>query len=235
MKAINTTLKTTLGSLLLCSTLTVGNVLAADASIKTEKEKFSYAIGFQVGQSFKNEKLDIDSQALAQAIDDVLAGNKLKMTMDEMHMTMDAFQAKKTAKRTTSASKANETGKAFLSANKDKPGIKVLPSGLQYKVIETGTGKQPVASDSITAHYRGTLLNGKEFDSSYARGEPATFGVNQVIKGWQEILPMMHEGDKWQVFIPADLAYGERGAGANIGPNETLIFDIELLKVNPAK
>lgn len=235
MKTIRIPFNITLGSLLLCSAFTAGNVLAADASVKTEKEKFSYAIGFQVGQSFKNEKLDIDSQALAQAIDDVLAGDKLKMTLDEMRQTMDAFQAKKVAERTASASKAIDAGKAFLAANKNKPGVKVLPSGLQYKVINSGSGKQPVASDSITAHYRGTLLNGTEFDSSYARGEPATFGVSQVIKGWQEILPMMHEGDKWQIFIPSDLAYGAQGAGANIGPNETLIFDIELIKVNSAK
>ncbi len=232
MKIVSTALKTTLGTLLLCSTLTAGNALAADPSLKTEQEKFSYAIGFQVGQSFKREGLKVDSKALAQAIDDVLKDNKLKLSMDEMRSVIEAFQAKQAAERTAHADKALEEGKAFLAANKNKPGVKELPSGVQYKVITSGSGKQPKATDSISAHYRGTLLNGEEFDSSYKRGQPATFGVNQVIKGWQEILPMMHEGDKWEIYIPAEMAYGAQGAGGNIGPNETLTFEIELIKVN---
>jgi len=232
VKTVSTALKTTLGTLLLCGTLAAGNALAADPSLKTEKEKFSYAIGYQVGHSFKREGLDIDSKALAQAIDDVLKDNKLKLSLDEMRSVVESFQDKQAAKRTARADKALEEGKAFLAANKKKPGVKELPSGVQYKVISSGSGKQPKATDSITAHYRGTLLNGTEFDSSYKRGEPATFGVNQVIKGWQEVLPLMHEGDKWEIYIPADMAYGAQGAGANIGPNETLKFEIELIKVN---
>jgi len=232
VKTVSTAFKTTLGTLLLCSTLTAGNALAADPSLKTEKEKFSYAIGYQVGQSFKREGLDIDGKALAQAIDDVLKDSKLKLSMDEMRSVVEAFQAKQAAERTARADKALAEGKAFLAANKKKPGVKELLSGVQYKVITSGSGKQPKATDSITAHYRGTLLNGKEFDSSYKRGEPSTFGVNQVIKGWQEVLPLMHEGDKWQIFIPAEMAYGTQGAGGNIGPNETLTFEIELIKVN---
>ena len=231
MKIANTTLKTTLGTLLLGGSLIAGNAIADDTP-KTEKEKFSYAIGFQVGQSFKREGLDIDTDALAEAIEDVLEDDKLKMSMDEMRAALQAFQAKQAAERASRADKALSEGKAFLEANKKKTGVKELPSGVQYKVIKSGNGKQPKATDKITAHYRGTLLNGKEFDSSYKRGEPATFGVNQVIKGWQEILPMMHEGDKWEVYIPADMAYGAQGAGANIGPNETLKFEIELIKVN---
>ncbi len=231
MKTASTTLNTTLGTLLLCSTLTAGSALAADPSLKTEQEKFSYAVGFQVGQSFKNEGLDIDSKALAQAIDDVLKGNELKLSMDEMRNVVEVFRAKQAAERAAYADKALEEGKTFLAANKEKPGIKELPSGVQYKIITPGSGKQPKTTDSISAHYRGTLLNGEEFDSSYKRGQPATFGVNQVIPGWQEILPMMHEGAKWQIFIPAEMAYGAQGAGGNIGPNETLIFEIELIKV----
>ena len=228
----STALTITLGTLLLSSTLTAGNALAADPSLKTEQEKFSYAIGYQVGQSFKREGLDIDSKALAQAINDVLSDSELKLSTDEMRDIVESFQAKQAAERTARADKALEEGKAFLIANKEKTGVKELPSGVQYKVITSGSGKQPKATDSISAHYRGTLLNGEEFDSSYERGQPATFGVNQVIKGWQEILQMMREGDKWEVYIPAEMAYGAQGAGGNIGPNETLTFEIELIKVN---
>jgi FKBP-type peptidyl-prolyl cis-trans isomerase FklB len=124
-----------------------------------------------------------------------------------------------------------EAGQAFLEANKKKEGVVTLPSGLQYKVLTEGKGKQPKSSDSVIAHYRGTLINGTEFDSSYKRNEPATFPVQGVVKGWQEALPLMKEGAKWQIYIPADLAYGPRGAGQAIGPNETLIFDIELISV----
>ena len=145
---------------------------------------------------------------------------------------MLAQQEKMQADRNARASKAKQAGEAFLASNKQKDGVIALESGLQYKVIRSGAGKQPAATDSITAHYHGTLLNGMVFDSSYDRNQPATFNVNQVIKGWQEILQLMHEGDKWQVFIPSELAYGEKGAGNDIGPNETLIFDIELISVN---
>ncbi len=230
MKIKTATRQATLGALLLCSSFAAGSALAADAP-KTDKEKFSYAIGFQVGQSFKREGLDIDTDALAQAVKDVLAGGKLKMSMEEMRASVEAYQAKQTAQREKRAEQAAAEGKAFLAANAKKPGVKTLPSGVQYKVIKSGSGKQPTATDTISAHYRGTLLNGTEFDSSYQRGEPATFGVSQVIKGWQEILPMMHEGDKWMVYIPASMAYGDKGAGGTIGPNETLTFEIELVKV----
>ncbi len=226
-------LKTSLGTALLCSAIFAGSAVADTP--KTEKEKFSYAIGFQVGQSFKREGLDIDTDAIAEAIKDVLKDEKLKMTMDEMRAAVEAFQAKQAEKIAASGEKALKEGQAFLATNAKKAGVKTLPSGVQYKVIKKGSGKQPKATDSITANYRGTLINGTEFDSSYKRGQPATFGVNQVIKGWQEILPMMHEGDTWEVYIPSDMAYGAKGAGANIGPNEALVFEIELIKVNPAK
>jgi FKBP-type peptidyl-prolyl cis-trans isomerase FklB len=155
-----------------------------------------------------------------------------QISIVEMRSAMVSMQQKIEAQRAAQADKAKAAGEAFLAANKGKAGVITLSSGIQYKIIKTGSGKQPKAEDNITAHYEGTLINGKIFDSSYQRGTPATFSVNQVIPGWQEILQLMHEGDKWQVFIPAHLAYGERGAGQDIGPNEALIFDIELISVN---
>lgn len=205
---------------------------ASAAKPSTEKEKFSYAIGFQVGQGFKRDNLDIDTKIMTQAIDDVLQGKEPQLSIAEMRGAMEAAQKRLLADRAAKGEKAKTAGQAFLAANKKKKGVITRDSGVQYKVLKSGKGKQPTAGSKITAHYKGTLIDGSEFDSSYKRGEPATFGVNQVIKGWQEVLPLMHEGDKWQVFIPSELAYGERGSGANIGPNETLVFEIELLKVD---
>jgi FKBP-type peptidyl-prolyl cis-trans isomerase FklB len=206
--------------------------VAADSKPSTEKEKFSYTIGFQIGQGFKRDNLDIDTKTMAQAIKDVLDNKDPKLSMDEMRSSMEDAQKKLMAAREAKGNKAKADGDKFLAENAKKDGVITLGSGLQYMVISTGKGKQPKASDSITAHYKGTLIDGKEFDSSYRRGEPATFNVNQVIAGWKEILPLMREGDKWQVFIPSNLAYGPQGQGTTIGPNETLIFDIELIKVN---
>ena len=211
-------------------------VLQASAALaakpSTENEKFSYAIGFQVGQGFKRDNLKIDTKVMSQAINDVLGNKEPQITLAEMRAAMESVQQKLLAARTVKGEKAKTDGEAFLAANKKKSGVKTTKSGLQYKVLLSGKGKQPKADDSITAHYRGALINGEEFDSSYRRKTPATFNVSQVIPGWKEVLPLMHEGDKWQVFIPAELAYGERGSGSAIGPNETLVFDIELLKVN---
>lgn len=208
------------------------NTLAADNKPQTETEKFSYAIGFQIGQSLKRDGMNLDAKVLSQAIEDVLQGKPLKLSMDEMRTAVEAVQKKQIEKQATRAKEAKQRGEDFLAKNKNKPGVKTLESGLQYKVITAGKGKQPKPTDKITAHYEGSLTDGSVFDSSYQRGEPATFGVNQVIKGWQEILPLMHEGDKWEVYIPSEMAYGENGAGGSIGPNETLIFTIELIKVN---
>ena len=220
---------------ILTSLLTIlfaGTAVAADSKPTTEKEKFSYTIGFQIGQGFKRDNLSIDTGSMSQAIDDVMKGKAPQLSPDEMRSAMEGAQKKLAAKRKAKGDKAKTAGNKFLAKNGKKDGIITRESGLQYKVISTGKGKQPKATDSITAHYKGTLINGTVFDSSYKRGEPATFNVGQVINGWKEILPLMKEGDKWQVFIPSDLAYGERGQGATIGPNEALIFDIELIKVN---
>ncbi len=204
---------------------------AKDAELKSEKQKFSYSVGIQVGNNLKRQNFDYDPKAVAQGIQDALAGSTPKLTEAEMRAAIEAQQRQEMAKREAAAGKNLEAGKAFLAENKKKAGVVTRESGLQYKVLQDGKGKQPKATDTVSVHYRGTLINGTEFDSSFKRGAPATFPVNGVIQGWQEVLPLMKEGAKWQVWIPSDLAYGARGAGHNIGPNETLIFEIELLAV----
>jgi FKBP-type peptidyl-prolyl cis-trans isomerase FklB len=199
--------------------------------LNNEKQKFSYAVGIQVGQNLKRQNLDYDATALSQGIQDALAGTTPKLSDAQMRAAMEAVQKKELEKREAAAKKNLAAGHAFLAENKKKAGVVTRESGLQYKVVKDGKGKQPKATDTVQVHYRGTLLNGTEFDSSYQRGEPATFPVNGVIQGWQEVLPLMREGAKWQVWIPSDLAYGARGAGGAIGPNETLVFEIELLAV----
>ena len=201
------------------------------AGFKTDKQKFSYTAGYQIGQNLKRQNLDLDSKTFSQGVQDAISDAKPRLKTEEMQAAVQSQQKKDMEKKEVLMNKNLEAGQAFLEANKKKDGVIALPSGLQYKVITEGKGKQPKSTDSVVAHYRGTLINGTEFDSSYKRNEPATFPVAGVIKGWQEALPLMKEGSKWQVFIPADLAYGPRGAGAAIGPNEALIFDIELLSV----
>ncbi len=210
---------------------------AADTkmTLKDDKDKVSYSIGLNIGRSMKTEGLPINPDALAAAMKDVFAGAKPQLTDEEVQTVMQNFQkemqAKQTAAREEGLGKNKAEGEKFLADNKKKEGVKTTASGLQYKVIKDGTGKTPKATDTVKTHYRGTLLSGTEFDSSYKRNEPAEFPVNGVIKGWTEALLLMKEGAKWQLFIPSELAYGERGAGKDIGPNSTLIFDIELLSV----
>ena len=201
--------------------------------LKTDKQKFSYAVGFQIGQNLKRQKLELDPKTFSQGAQDALAGTNPRLKQEEMQAAIQAEQQKEVAKQQAQAQKNLEAGQAFLEANKKKPGVVTLPSGLQYKVITAGNGKQPKLTDTVVVHYRGTLINGTEFDSSYKRNEPVTFPVDGVIKGWQEVLPLMKEGAKWDVYIPSELAYGPRGAGNAIGPNEVLIFEIELLSVKP--
>ncbi len=204
----------------------------ATAGFKTDKDRISYVIGYQFAQgALKRPDLDLNPRATAQAVQDVLSGAKPKLSPEEMQTAMQTFQKQMAEKRATLEQRNLESSQAFLEANKKKDGVVVRDSGLQYKVLTGGNGKQPKAGDTVTVHYRGTLVNGTEFDSSLARGQPYTFPLNNVIRGWQEALPLMKEGTKWQVFIPPDLAYGTRGAGAAIGPNEALIFEIELIKV----
>jgi FKBP-type peptidyl-prolyl cis-trans isomerase FklB len=203
--------------------------------LTSEKDKVSYGIGMSIGRDFSRQELDIDADILAQGVKDMLAGGQTLMTEDEAQATLMEFQqemvAKQEAKSKELADKNQQAGEAFLAENAKQEGVVVLPSGLQYKVLVEGTGKTPTKEDTVTVNYRGTLIDGEEFDSSYKRGEPATFPVGGVIPGWTEALQLMKEGAKWQLFIPAALAYGERGAGPVIAPNSTLIFEVELISV----
>ena len=204
--------------------------------LKNQKDKISYIIGMDIGTNLKKQSIDIDSNILAKGVKDALAGTKPLLAEQEIQETMVAFQKEMVAKQAEIGKKNKAEGEAFLAENKKKEGVKTLPSGLQYKVIKAGTGKKPKSTDTVTAHYRGTLINGTEFDSSYKRGQPATFPVSgNMIPGWTEALQLMEEGAKWQLFIPSNLAYGERGMGGVIGPNATLIFEIELVSIQEKK
>lgn len=205
---------------------------AAQKALTTDKEKLSYSAGFDMGMNIKKSGIDLDADLVVEAVRDVLKGSKTRMTEQEVADTKMAYFAKK---RNELAEKNQREGKAFLEENRKKEGVTVLPSGLQYRVLKDGTGRSPRAEDTVSVHYRGTLTNGDEFDSSYPRNQPATFTLSQVVKGWTEGLQLMKEGAKWQFVIPAELGYGERGMpGSPIGPNAVLVFDIELLSVSPA-
>ena len=204
-------------------------------ALQTAKEKQSYSIGADIGSKLKSQSIDIDTDLFSQGLKDAFSGGKLLLTEQEMKDTLTALQKElmeKQAERNKQLGEKNKKeGEAFLSENKKKEGVKTLPSGLQYKVIKEGTGKTPKAEDTVVTNYRGTLIDGTEFDSSLKRGQPATFPVKGVIPGWTEALQLMKEGSKWELFIPSNLAYGERGAGGTIGPNAALIFEIELISV----
>lgn len=200
----------------------------------SDKEQLSYTLGFQVGQNIQRQNMDLDLEVLTQAIRDVLGGGTPAMTQDEMKAAVENYRNKLAEEKKQAGEAAKKVGDEFLAANKKKEGVTTTASGLQYKVVKAGTGAQPKATDTIEAHYEGRLISGKVFDSSYKRGTPATFPVNGVIKGWQEVLPLMKTGGKWQVYIPSELAYGASGTPSGIGPNETLIFDIELIAIKDA-
>jgi len=207
--------------------------------MKTEKEKISYIIGMDIGTNFKRQGVEVDPDILARGIKDALSGAKPQLSEQEVKEVMASFEkemrVKQEAMRQTAGEKNKKEGDQFLAQNKKKEGVNALASGLQYKIIKPGTGKKPQPTDTVTVQYRGTLIDGTEFDSSYRRGQPATFEVNKVIRGWTEALQLMQEGSKWQLFIPSDLAYGERGAGQQIGPNAALIFEVELLSIQGKK
>jgi FKBP-type peptidyl-prolyl cis-trans isomerase FklB len=204
-------------------------------ALKTPKDKASYAIGLNIGRSLRKDSVDVEPNILLQGLKDALAGGKPLLTDDEMKTAMIALQdevRKKQEAEMQVAGEANKKeGEVFLAANKAKEGVVTLPSGLQYKILTQGTGPKPAASDSVVCNYKGTLINGAEFDSSYKRGQPATFPVGQVIHGWTEALQLMPVGSKWQLFIPSEMAYGPRGPSPEIGPNATLIFEVELLSI----
>jgi FKBP-type peptidyl-prolyl cis-trans isomerase len=211
----------------------------AAPALVTEKDKVSYAIGLSVGtglhDSISRQAIDVDSKILLQGFQDALSGGKTQMTADEARALLMQFQtemrAKQEEKMKVAAEANKKEGEAFLAANKTKEGVTTLPSGLQYKVLTKGTGPKPTAEDIVVVNYRGTLINGTEFDSSAKHGAPAPYPVNKYIKGWTEALQLMPVGSKWQLFVPADLAYGPRQPSPEIGPNSTLIFEVELLSI----
>jgi FKBP-type peptidyl-prolyl cis-trans isomerase FklB len=221
---------------ILCIVFVASLVHAEEKSaVTSKKDKLSYSIGMNIGHDLKRQSIDIDPDMLAKGLKDAFSGGQTLMTEDEARQTLADFQKEMVAKQQESmkvtGEKNRKEGETFLSANKKKNGVKTLPSGLQYKIIQEGKGESPKATDTVTVNYRGTLIDGTEFDSSYKRGQPATFPVNGVIKGWTEALQMMKEGAKWELYIPSDLAYGERGAGNLIGPNAVLIFEVELVSI----
>jgi FKBP-type peptidyl-prolyl cis-trans isomerase FklB len=209
---------------------------AQDASpLKTDKDKTSYALGVAVGKSFQAQGVDADPNLIAQGLKDAFTNGKLLISDDEFRSLMTAFQQtmteKQAAAKTAQADANKKAGAAYLAENAKKDGVMTTPSGLQYKVITAGTGAKPTDADTVTCQYRGTLIDGTEFDSTYKNGQPAILEVGRVIPGFKEALKLMPVGSKYQFVIPADQAYGERGAGNVIGPNSTLIFEIELISI----
>src|ERR1700759_605953 len=204
--------------------------------LSTEKDKQSYAIGLNVGKSLHRDDIDVDPKIVLQGLQDAMSDGKVLLTDDQIKTVMTDLQSqvrqKQEAKRLAMAETNKKDGAAFLAANASKEGVVTLPSGLQYKILSPGTGPKPTAGDMVVCNYKGTLLDGTEFDSSYKRGQPATFPVSGVIKGWTEALQLMPVGSKWQLFIPPSLAYGERAQGP-IGPNATLVFEVELMSIAP--
>jgi FKBP-type peptidyl-prolyl cis-trans isomerase len=204
------------------------------ATLTTQKDKVSYGIGVQVAASLKGQGIDVDPNLLVKGLRDALSGQKLLMSNEELSATMAAFQQEMVQKQAQARAQAAEenkkTGDAFMAGNAKKDGVVTLPSGLQYKIMQAGQGKKPTEADTVACNYRGTLIDGTEFDKSEA-GNPASFEVKSVIPGFKEALQLMMVGSKWQFFIPPDLAYGERGAGNVIGPNTTLVFEVELVSI----
>ena len=214
-----------------------GTATAAAPTLATDREKASYAIGANIGKSMKKEGVDLDPAIVARGIKDGFAGGKLLLTDEQAQAALTAFSGemkkKQEAELAVVAAANEKQGQAFLAANKAKQGVVTLPSGLEYKILTPGTGPKPAPEDTILCNYRGTLIDGKEFDSSYKRGQPTAIPVGGVIKGWTEALQLMPVGSKWQLFIPSELAYGPRAAGPDIGPNSTLIFEVELISIQP--
>lgn len=219
------------------TTVTATTAPAAQMAAPTSStDKLSYTIGVDMGNSLKAQQLNINPDMLAQGIKDAINGSPLLLTKAQMDKTLQDYQKAFLAKQQQAfAAQADQNAKAsadFLAKNKTQPGVQTLGDGLQYKVIKAGSGNSPTASDNVTVNYEGTLIDGTVFDSTYKRGKPASFGVSQVIPGWQEALKMMKPGAEWMIYIPPQLAYGKQGVGGPIGPNEALIFKVELISVN---
>jgi FKBP-type peptidyl-prolyl cis-trans isomerase FklB len=220
------------------TTTTAKKPATAPLELKTQKDKASYAIGVNIGRSMKKDNIDIDSAILARGIKDAFTGGKLLLTDEDAQAALTTLkndvQKHQQEQYQAAVEKNKQDGDSFLAANKAKPGVVTLPSGLQYRIIQPGSGPKPTAADTVVCNYKGTLVDGTEFDSSYKRGQPATFPVGQVIKGWTEALQLMPVGSKWELVIPPSLAYGDRGTqGGPIGPNATLVFEVELVSIQP--
>ncbi|MDA8434114.1 MAG: FKBP-type peptidyl-prolyl cis-trans isomerase [Nitrospiraceae bacterium] len=220
----------------LCTILLGAQAYGVEQSpLKDKKDKLSYSIGLDVGNALKRQGVDVNMDVMMRGVKDAVSGGKKLLTDEEVRDTMTEFSKELAAKKAEETKKIGEenkkAGETFLAENTKKEGVKTLPNGLQYKIITEGKGESPKASDTVTVNYKGTFIDGKEFDSSYKRGKPATFAVKGVIPGWTEALQMMKVGSKWELFIPPALAYGERGAGGVIGPEQTLIFEVELLSI----
>lgn len=215
--------------------ITAAPTTTSTTTLNTDSDKISYAIGVNIGQNFKDQHLTINTQAIAQGINDGYNGSKTLMSSQDMQSTLLSFQKNLIAQRqeqlTQTSDQNTQQGTSFLAQNKNKPGVVTLPDGLQYKIITPGAGASPTDKDSVTVNYVGSFINGQVFDSSYQRGKPATFPVTEVIPGWTEALKMMKPGATWEIYVPSSLAYGDRGIGP-IGPNQTLIFKINLISVN---
>lgn len=203
-------------------------------SVKSDTEKYSYAIGFQFAKNLKTQSVEIDADALSLAVDDVIADKDPRLTEEQMQEAMQAMYQKRQEKRKVEAEENLKKGKEFLEANKSKEGVKTTESGLQYKVITEGKGPKPSEEDIVVVHYKGTLIDGTQFDSSYERKQPATFPVKAVIPGWTEALQLMNKGAKYELYIPSDLAYGENGR-PSIPPHSVLQFEVELLEIQNQK
>lgn len=222
------------------SALTLSTAMAATdaSSLATDKDKLSYSIGADLGKNFKSQGIDISAEVLSKGIQDGMSGGTLALTEQQMKDVLSKFQKDMMAKRTAEFNKKADENKAkgekFLAENKGKAGVVTLPSGLQYKIIEAGKGTKPSKSDTVTVEYTGHLIDGTVFDSTDKAGKPATFPVAQVIPGWTEALQLMPAGSTWEVYVPSNLAYGPRGVGGPLGPNETLIFKIHLISVKKA-
>jgi FKBP-type peptidyl-prolyl cis-trans isomerase FklB len=223
----------------LTTSLLMAPVQAEDkVELKDQKAKVSYGIGMNLGTQWKQQEIDVDPDLILRGMKDALAGGPTLMTEADVRQALTAFQTEHRTrmmdKRRQLGEKNRQESEKFLADNKTKAGVITLPNGLQYQVLAEGNGESPRSNDVVTVNYRGTLIDGTEFDSSYKRGQPYTTPANQVIKGWTEALQLMKPGAKWQLFIPSDLAYGERGSGAQIGPNAALIFDVELISFQAA-
>jgi len=208
---------------------------AETVSLKSEKGKRSYSIGNKIGNDFKQQSIELDADLMARGLKDALTGKKPAMTEEAMKEVIMALQKELMAKRVAQikeiTDKNKRDGEAFLAENKKKPGVITLPDGLQYKIITEGTGNIPALTDKVKVNYKGSLINGTEFDSSYKRGEPLVFEIAKFIAGWKEALTLMKEGSKWEIYVPSELAYGDQGSGPVIGPNSVLIFEMELISI----